>query len=382
MPHNEDSRERLQLLEAIVAGTNDAVLITETSPLDEPGPRITYVNDAFAKMTGYQAHEVLGRNPRFLQGPGTDAATTAQIRAALERGQPVRADLLNYRKDGTPFWVEISIFPVRNALGQLKAWAAIQRDVTVRKRAEHENARLHEQTEQAVRTRDEVLRIVAHDLRNPLSTISLSAGLLSTIADRAQQENQLRVIRRAVEGASVLIDDLLDAARMQSGAFSLNPEKHDVAALVVEAIEMQRAMAAKKNIRIDAQIGDGLPPINVDDHRMLQLFGNLIGNAVKFVPTGSTVTVRAARAGEEVLFSVTDTGPGIPGEQISHLFEPFWQASPRHRVGTGLGLTISKGIVEAHGGRMWVESDPGAQTTFYFTIPLALGPAQRMPDAA
>lgn len=132
------SEERLRLLESVVVHANDAILISEAEPLDEPGPRILYANQAFTRMTGYELDEVRGKNPRIFQGPGTDPATRDKLRAALKKWRPVQAELLNYHKNGTPFWVELSIVPVADETGWFTHWVSVQRDMTERKRVEAE----------------------------------------------------------------------------------------------------------------------------------------------------------------------------------------------------------------------------------------------------
>jgi PAS domain S-box-containing protein len=178
--------ERLRLLESVVTGANDAVLIADTE-LDDPGPRILYVNEAFTRMTGYTLEEVLGKTPRILQGPETDRATLDKIRAALKTWQPVRVELVNYRKDGSPFWIELSVVPVADETGYCTHWTAIQRDITDRKQAEKERAELLERERQARATaeaanrcKDEFLAMVSHELRSPLQSIRGWAQLLAT----------------------------------------------------------------------------------------------------------------------------------------------------------------------------------------------------------
>src|SRR5690606_36952045 len=136
MTERREVEARLRLLESVVASARDAVMITEPEPLDEPGPRIQYVNPAFTRQTGYQPEEVIGRSPRFLQGPETDREALARIRAALERGEAVREEILNYRKEGSPFWVDLSIVPILDAQGRLTHWASVQRETTPRREAE------------------------------------------------------------------------------------------------------------------------------------------------------------------------------------------------------------------------------------------------------
>ena len=235
-----------------------------------------------------------------------------------------------------------------------------------------ENCRLYVESRQATRTRDEVLRIVAHDLRNPLNTIGLSAGLVREILPHgmAGERRQLDIIERSVGRANRLIQDLLDVARMEAGRLTVNQAPVETGLLIREAVELHRNLAAEKSVRLDTDVRPDLPPVSADRERVLQVFANLIGNAIKFTPDGGRVTVRAEGVDGRVRFSVTDTGPGIPEQQLRRLFDPFWQARAGVE-GAGLGLPIARGIVEAHGGRMDVMSEVGVGSTFSFTLPVA-----------
>lgn len=236
-----------------------------------------------------------------------------------------------------------------------------------------DNARLFQESRRATRVRDEVLRVVAHDLRNPLHTISLSADLLREQLPRepaAPWTDTLEIIGRSVAQADHLIGDLLDVARIQAGKLAIEPRPTDTRELASEAIGMQESHAAQRGIELRDDIPQTLPSIHADSHRVLQVFSNLIGNALKFSPAGSTVTVGASVSDGAVRFSIHDNGPGIAESDLPHLFDPFWQA----RAGTGgagLGLAIARSIIEAHGGRIWVRSRPGKGSTFFFTLPLA-----------
>jgi signal transduction histidine kinase len=237
-----------------------------------------------------------------------------------------------------------------------------------------DNASLYRGLQQALRLRDEVLRIVAHDLRNPLNTISLSTGVLVESMPpelAAHCGPQLQVIQRATDRANRLIGDLLDVARMHAGRLSLELHPEETRPLMEEVLALQQKLAEERGLRLEGRFPEFLPAINCDRDRILQVFANLIGNAIKFTPKGGTITVGAEPRDDEIRFSVADTGPGIPEDEIPHLFESFWQARAGGGEGTGLGLTICKGIITAHGGRIWVESERGAGATFYFTLPLA-----------
>jgi PAS domain S-box-containing protein len=237
-----------------------------------------------------------------------------------------------------------------------------------------DNARLYQAEHAAVSTRDEVLSIVAHDLRNPLGRILMGTDLLLEISpDRDESERrQLEILRRAADGMNRLIQDLLEVTRIESGrGLTINSERYLVGPLLVDACEMFQHPAEEKGLRLECVPPEEELSVRADRDRFLQVMGNLIGNALKFTDEGG-ITVRAERMGEGVRVSVSDTGPGIPEEDRVHLFERFWQARQARRGGAGLGLAISKGIVEAHGGRIWVESDVGHGTTFYFTLPAAV----------
>ena len=233
-----------------------------------------------------------------------------------------------------------------------------------------EHARLFHEAQQATRARDDVLAVVAHDLRNPLNTVTMAVSMMleTTPPERVEERRQVEILRRAADRMNRMIQDLLDVKRMESGRLTtdLKPELPET--LINDTIDMLRPLAAGSTIRLEADIEDDLPPVLADAARVQQVLSNLVGNAVKFTPRSGRIIVCAERIDGEVRFGVIDTGPGIPAEQLPHIFGRFWQAKSDHR-GIGLGLAIAKGIVEAHNGRIWVESHVGLGSTFYFTLP-------------
>ena len=236
-----------------------------------------------------------------------------------------------------------------------------------------ENARLFAQAHSALRARDEMLAVVAHDLRNPVSTIVLGSDLLldTTPDDAAHafQRRHLSTVKRSAERMNRLIQDLLDVSRVVGGKLALAPQEEDAQMLLKEASAMLRPLAEARGIQFRVRAATELPRLTMDGARVMQVISNLVGNALKFTPEGGTVTLGAEWAGSDVRVSVADTGPGISPEQLPHVFGRFWQADDADRRGLGLGLSIARGIVEAHGGRIWVESEPGAGSTFHFTLP-------------
>jgi PAS domain S-box-containing protein len=234
-----------------------------------------------------------------------------------------------------------------------------------------EHARLFHEAQQATRARDDVLAVVAHDLRNPLNTVSMAVSLMleSTPPERVQERRQVEIVRRATDRMNRMIQDLLDVKRMESGRLTIDARAEQPTTLINDTIDMLRPLATGSMIRLEANIDDDLPTVHADVARIQQVLSNLVGNAVKFTPRNGRVTVCAERIDGEVRFGVIDTGPGIPPEQVPHIFGRFWQAQTSDRRGIGLGLAIAKGIVEAHNGRIWVESHVGLGSTFYFTLP-------------
>ena len=229
----------------------------------------------------------------------------------------------------------------------------------------------HEAARRALVARDELMGIVAHDLRNPLGAIVMKAALLGKLADRDALRAQAESIENIGMRMESLIKTMLDVATLEAGRFSLTTTPCNVADLLHEALDLFAGLAASKQIRIERHVRDAGLVVVADRERALQVFSNLLGNAVKHTSPGGLVTVSVARQDGMVRFEISDTGPGISSDDIPHLFDRFWKREAPGGKGTGLGLFIAKGIVEAHGGRIWVASEAGRGATFFFTVPLA-----------
>jgi PAS domain S-box-containing protein len=245
-----------------------------------------------------------------------------------------------------------------------------------------ERARLYDaerdargRAEAAIRERDEVLGVVAHDLRNPLYAIGMIAYMLRDpeLPDEKRQERVDSLVRSA-EQMDQLIADLLDVARLEAGKLGLEPEYLAPARLVADACERMAPLAAEKQIELRSETEPRLPRVSADARRVMQVFSNLIGNAIKFTPPGGLIVVGAASSEDRVRFHVNDTGPGIPAENLPFLFDRFWKAKKQETGGAGLGLAIARGIVEAHGGWISVDSRLGSGSTFSFTLPTVATP--------
>lgn len=222
--------------------------------------------------------------------------------------------------------------------------------------------------------RDEIMAIVAHDLRNPLNAIHLKASAMAEptplSADPERMRQQALSIKQIVVRMARLIDDMLHAATIESGKLSISPERCDVDALVAETFEVLGPLARAKHIAFESGPTEHGLVLRADRERILQVLSNLIGNAIKFTPAGGLVTLAVERDAATARFSIADTGPGIASDQVARIFERFWKSGTGNAKGRGLGLFIAKSVVEAHGGRLWVETDIGRGTTFRFAIPL------------
>lgn len=228
--------------------------------------------------------------------------------------------------------------------------------------------------QRAVNAREQLLATVAHDLRSPLSAITMKAAVVRKGTDPERSREQAASIENVSMRMEYLIRSLLDAASLEAGRFSICKSWCDVGALLTEAVDMFTSLAGPKSIRLETTRLEALR-VFADRERVLQVMSNLLGNAVKFTPEGGRIAVSTARDADGVRVSVSDTGPGIAPEHVPHIFEQFWQAETgQTRGGAGLGLYIAKGIVDAHGGRLWVESEPRHGATFHFTLPASNGP--------
>jgi signal transduction histidine kinase len=240
-----------------------------------------------------------------------------------------------------------------------------------------ENARLYGGARRATSARDEVLALVSHDLRNPISAIAMCARILREAPpdDPAEREKMLTAITEATVWMQQLIRDLLDVSAIEAGRLSIERRPTALASIVSTAAGMISGEIDQRSIDLDIDVALDLPTVNVDERRIVQVLTNLMGNAVKFTDPGGRIVVRATNTPTGLVVTVEDTGIGIDPAAQPRIFDRFWQAQSTPRRGSGLGLAIARGIVEAHGGRIWVESQPGRGSLFSFSLPYEGVPA-------
>jgi PAS domain S-box-containing protein len=381
------SEAQRHLLAACIERLNDIVMITEAEPFDPPGPRILFVNEAFMRLTGYARDEVIGQTPRLLQGPKTDRAELARIGESLRRWQPVRSELLNYRKDGTEFWVEIDIVPISDAKGWITHWVSVERDVTERRQAEADRLSLETQVREAQKMEaiGTLAGGVAHDFNNILGAILGNVALADRdLAEGRTPAGRLEQIRRSAGRARNLVDQILAFSR-RSQPYSMAPQR--LRPLVEDTVALLRATVPAR-VRLEMALSDDELYGQVDPTAIQQLLMNLATNAwhamhgssghIVFGLAAETLPRPGGAAGPSpdlppgryARLSVADDGCGMDAQTQSRIFEPFFTTKPVGS-GTGLGLSVVHGIVKAHHGAITLQSAPGAGTTFHIHLLLA-----------
>jgi PAS domain S-box-containing protein len=368
----------------------------------EPGRSETPLVMHHEKPESQRLLEELARyHPDFLELPGGP-------RKALRTGQPVLAQRMDtttlkaFCKDerhlellqelGIEKYVSVPLMAHGATVGALTLVSSSEvreydhdflsfiEDVANRAAMAIDNTRLYRQTERSVKLREQLVAVVSHDLRNPLTAIGTASATLKRIPDLGEKtpliHRQADIIGRSMERMNRLMSDLLDAARIEAEGLPISPQEMALTELMDEVCDAFEQVAHERSIQLVVDRDPRDCRVFVDRDRIAQVFSNLIGNALKFTPAGGKVSVLVEECGEEARFCVKDTGPGIQEADLPHLFDAYWQSEHTKGSGAGLGLAIAKGIVEAHGGRIWVESTPGEGAAFYFVVPRSGRPTE------
>ena len=351
-------------LRSILGGTADGLI-----GIDQNG-NCTFLNEAGSTLLGYSPSELRGEpvhsRIHHTRADGREfSESDCPVHLALDSGETVLVpDDVLWRKDGTSFPVQLIVSPMKDAR-EVRGVVLTFTDMTEIRAAE-------EALRDAVRARDEVLAVVSHDLRNPIGTIAAAAELLAEVRmPPERQAEHLEIISRAAHRINRLIQDLLDVATIEAGRLSVRTKRVDLVELVEEVGSQMRLGADLEGVDLSVHVPAELPAVEADRDRILQVMSNLIGNGLKFTPSGGKVTVVAERAPGGVSVTVSDTGPGIEPEMEQHLFDRFWRGRGANLRGAGLGLAIVKGILEAHGTRVDMETEVGRGSAFSFTLPTA-----------
>lgn len=373
-------KEQLKLLSSAVSRLNDIIMITEAEPIDDPGPRTVFVNEAFEKRTGYTREETIGVSPRILQGPKTNRAELDRIRVALEEWQPVRAQLINYTKSGEEFWLELDIVPLADESGWYTHWVAVERDITEQKAMQEQLA-----ASQKMESIGQLTGGISHDFNNLLTVILGNAELLEEELEGNEKLSGLAaLICQAAEKGAALTRNLLAFARKQP----LSPQVVSVGGLLADMTPILKASLGERN-HLELAVSEGLWNVYVDPAQLESAILNLAINANDAMLRGGTVKVFARNyvveetehtqdpdllPGQYVQITFNDNGEGIPQDLQKRIFEPFFSTKPEAK-GSGLGLSMIYGFLKQSQGTITVYSEPGLGTTFHIYLPRAHTPA-------
>lgn len=335
-------------------------------------------------------------------GPFARVIAGEALRAAEDGDEALRllargTELDAVRRLGVRSLISIPLQGRGRTLGVLTmAWAesgrryrdddvSLAREMASRAALLLDNSRLYREAQQSTRAREEILAVVSHELRNPLQAITV---LVDTLLQwlppeswRDRERRQLESVRHVSRQMSRLVQDLLDVTRIEAGHFSVRPDREALGEIVDEALQVLRPIADQENVRLEVRVADRAGAVLADRQRVIQVIGNLVANAIRVSPGGAAVSLNAEVSGPEVMFRVSDAGPGIPREDVPHLFKRFWRPDRAGGLGAGLGLAIARGIVEAHGGRIGVDTGPRG-STFWFTVPTAAAGEERGAEEA
>ncbi len=353
----KELQDQLLLMYRAVESTRNGVVITDPNRPDNP---IIYCNPAFAEMSGFRIDQIIGRNCRFLQRDDREQPEISEIRKAIAAAKPITTTLRNYRKNGQVFWNELTVSPVHDASGKLINFVGIQNDVSARKEAE--------------RRVSEFYSVISHELRTPLTSIN---GALRVIEDGSAGKvnaGVMKMVKIALgnsERLMRLISDILDLKKIEAGKFKLSLQKLPPMTVIDTVIETLKPLADEKKITLIKEVNTN-QSVLFDPDRVVQILNNLTTNAIKYSPVGADIILRVERPSlDSTRFAVIDKGSGIAHDEIEKLFGRFQQvdsSDKRAKGGTGLGLFISKSLVELHGGHIGVDSVPGLGSTFWFEI--------------
>jgi PAS domain S-box-containing protein len=352
-----------------------------------------HVNPAFGVL-GYTREELLSRTFFEFIHPDDIVSTQLELKKLSKEVPTIHFENRYRCKDGTYKWLSWTSMPQKKT-GLL---FAVARDVTEAKKREAEMHQLNIELKEAIRLRIETTCFIIHELKNPLTSLQLK---IQMIIKNLQQEinindfkknlsdhilpsiekiatfiskyenaaNHIMSLNLPIQRMNTIIADLLEAARIETGALKLEPGPVDLSKIVEETINSQRPFASEKSLVIKSEIPADCRNVFGDPLRISQILTNLIHNAIKFTDTGGSINVLGRMKEQQIEVQVTDTGKGIAKDDLPYIFNPFWQLKDTARMGTGLGLSIVKSIVEAQGGKIWVESQIGIGTSFFFTLP-------------
>ncbi len=369
----KNSQEKIERLSLVASQTDNGVVITDVVG------HVEWTNEGFTRLTGYKMEEMLGKIPgKILQGEDSDPEVIKIMSTSIQKQSSFDVELINYRKDGTPYWVNIVCNPLYNEKGNIQGYMSIQTDITDKVIFREELIRAKQIAENAEKAEKAFLANMSHEIRTPLNAIIGMTSLLKDTDPSYEQSDYIETLDYSSKFLLALINDILDLAKIESGKMHVRSDDFDLSKCLKNIHHITSTNVKKKNVTVSLEIGDTVPQyVKGDEIHLQQILNNILGNAVKFTDQGViSMKVHEIKETDEnhyLQFEIKDSGVGISEANLSQIFEKFQQInnSETYKQGTGLGLTITKDLIELMGGQISVSSAIGIGTTFTFKIPFA-----------
>lgn len=348
--------DKIKTLSYAVEQSPSTVVLTDVKGI------IQYVNPKFVHITGYEGNEVIGKNPSILKSGELKSEEYANLWETIIAGREWRGEFHNKRKNGELYWEYASISAIKDQEGNVVHYLKVSEDITERKRIEQ--------------LKNDFISTVSHELRTPLTAIKEGIGIVldgSAGSVNEEQKDFLDTAKRNVDRLARLINDVLDLQKLQAGRTELSCKDENIAELINEVKVTMQPLTKNKGLELNAECQSDIKLVSLDKDKITQVLINLVNNAIKFTEKGKITILVSKEFDNMIQIGVTDTGIGISPQDIDKLFKTFVQVAPepyRKTGSTGLGLAISKEIIRLHGGKIWVKSEVGKGSTFYFVLPL------------
>lgn len=370
--------EAKELNELLAQAIEAAPIGISIADAKQQGFPLTYVNQGFLNITGYRRKDVLGRNCQFLQGPETSEKSVELIRQTIQQQQTVVVELVNYRKNGEPFWNILHLSPIFDEQGELVAFIGIQQDVTERKEFEHKLEWARIEAESANRTKSDFLANMSHEIRTPMNGVIGMLNLLKRETLTPEQKQKIDIANSSATSLLSLINDVLDFSKIEAGKLALESIQFDAEKLIEDTVEGASVLVQEKGLELILDTsGMQAPLMEGDPNRIRQVLTNILGNAIKFTRQGEVVVKAECRHQDDgtclLHCTVADSGEGIAANRIDALFDAFTQADAsmtRRFGGSGLGLAIVKKLCKLMGGNVTATSELGVGSEFVFWVKL------------
>jgi len=372
----QQMEQSIHLMSRVMDKADTSIVISDATQAHMP---IVYLNQAFSKLTGYSEQQALGKNCRFLQGKETQSASVDKIRQAISQQQAVTETLLNYKKDGSPFYNELTLTPIHDNQGRLTHYLGIQLDASSRVRAENYLINAKNKAEESARLKSEFLASMSHEIRTPINGVMGMLSLLQQGKLSPEQSHYVDLAKFSADSLLGLINDILDFSKIEAGKMELEILEFDLRSQLGDFAESMALKAQSKGVELILDVTElNFTMVAGDPGRIRQILHNLVGNAIKFTEQGEVlikVAIHEQLDGALQLFaSIKDTGIGIGADKLGTLFDSFTQedtSTTRKYGGTGLGLAIAKQLCELMDGQIKVESQLGLGSNFMFELTLA-----------